>query len=106
MKIRILVAILAVAAGTAFAQSADNSSAASTQSSSGGVVDKTKNALHRAGNAVRNGVNRVAHAGRKVLHRDDTSSTQNLGASGSGATDNVRQGRMDQAYDTWKSKQK
>ena len=115
MKIPTLVIVAALACGAAVAQTS-NSTAAATDSqsraSNGGLVDKTKNAFHRLGDATRNTWNRIAHRGRKSTDRDDAadsasrSDTRSMGASGSNTTDHSRRTRMDQAYDNWKSKQK
>ena len=115
MKIRALVTVLALACGTAFAaqpgsEAADEaanrnqSTAASTdaQPKKGGLVDKTKNAMHRLGDKMRNAMHRKDKNSQTAAKSD----TRSMGAAGSETQDRDRQQRMDDAYANWKSKQK
>jgi hypothetical protein len=60
-------------------------------------------------------VHRIGNAARRATHSGDNtaasgSDTRSMGASGSGSgsdpQDGARRGRMDQAYDNWRSRQK
>jgi len=114
MKIRALVTVLAIACGGAFAAqihsgeaedaaNRNQPTAASTdaQPKKGGLVDKTKNAMHRLGDKM-----------RSAMHRKDKNNqaakgdTRSMGAAGTDMQDKDRQQRMDDAYANWKSKQK
>jgi Skp family chaperone for outer membrane proteins len=118
MKIQALVTVLALACGSAFAAqyssgSAEGDAAAmhnqSTAASTdaqpkkgGGLMDKTKNAMHRMGDKMRSVGHRKDKDGQTAA-KDDTRS---LGAVGSDTQDGTRQRRMDDAYANWQKKQK
>jgi hypothetical protein len=114
MKIAALVTAVALASGAALAaQSSTDSGAATTRSSTateqtqpkgGGIIEKTKRALHRMGDKMRS-------VGRKASDRDKDAQakdndTRNMGAAGSDTQDSARQRRMDDAYANWQSKPK
>jgi hypothetical protein len=120
MKIPALVTVLALACGTAYsaqygsnaaddAANRQHSTAASTDTPSKakgeGLIDKTKRALHRMGDKMRN-------AGRKSTDKDqinaaaERNETRSMGAPASDGQDSARQRRMDDAYANWQSKQK
>ena len=115
MKIRALVTVLALACGTAFAAQDTSSTAAEdaanrnqstaastdTQPKKGGLVDKTKNAMHRMGDKIRSAMHRKDKS-TQAAAKSDTSS---MGAASSDTQDSARQQRMDGAYASWKSKQ-
>jgi len=112
MKMQALVTVLALACGTAFAaqpstsaeQDASKPSTAAstdTQPKKGGLIDKTKNAMHRMGDKIRHATNRDKNA-QKTAKSDSGS----MGAAGSDTQDSGRQQRMDDAYASWKSRQK
>ena len=119
MKIRALVTVLALACGTAFAAQYTGGSAeadasasrsqpaaasADTQPKKGGLIDKTKNAMHRLGDKIRS----ATHRGDKdkATQTAAKSDTRSMGAAGAPAQDDARQRRMDDAYINYKSKQK
>jgi hypothetical protein len=121
MKIPALLAALALACGAAVAgpdhagsvsgPSVSQSSSNSASGSGNGVVDKTKRALHRMGDATRNTLHRIGNAGRHSgpngsdSHASDRGSdTRAMGASGSDSNDSARRSRMDDAYQRWSSK--
>jgi hypothetical protein len=137
MKIPALIAVAALACGSAFAAqpyssgsrdadteagrshstavSKDMHAADKQASKPNGVVAKTKNAMHRMGDKMRNAGHRVAAKGQpKSTVRDDEKSysdpqgadTRAMGAAGSDRVDRARQARMDEAYSHWQSKQK
>ncbi len=123
MKIATLVAVVALATGTAFAagnnSSSDQKAAPSHESaaaandnthSGDGLMDKTKRALHRMGDKIRNATHRVANSGKKSetdrQAQTSGSDTRSMGAAGSNAQDSSRQRRMDDAYSNYQSKQK
>jgi hypothetical protein len=132
MKIAALITALALAGGCAFAAGNSSTSGAAsdyqnqstatstdtqsgTSGANGGVIDKTKRALHRVGGATRNTMHRIGNAARRTTHGGDNtaasgSDTRSMGASGSGSAsdtqDSARRARMDQAYDNWRSRQK
>ena len=136
MKIAALLTVATLTCGAALAQTSSGS--ASTQdpmaprpaettgvphAKPGGVVDKTKNAMHRMGDKMRHAGNRVGqhvpkagatrNSGDHAMNNDTrpmnnetrsmNSDTRSMGAAGS---DSGRQGRMDDAYANWKSRQK
>ena len=126
MKIAALLTVATLTCGAAMAQTASGSAATqdpmaprSAQATGvphakpGGVVDKTKSALHRAGDKMRHAGERVGrHVPKSGPHHDskdhamnsDTrSDTRSMGAAG---TDSARQARMDDAYANWKSRQR
>jgi len=129
MKIAALITLATLTCGAAMAQTGSGSAASQDpmaprpaattgvpHAKPGGVVDKTKNALHRAGDKMRHAGQRVGkhvpgskahHANDQAMNTDtrgDTrSDTRSMGASGS---DSGRQARMDDAYANWKSKQR
>jgi hypothetical protein len=116
MKIRALVTVLALACGTAFAaqygseaadEAANRNQAASADSGKGGVVDKTKNAVRRLGDKIGNKIGHATAGKDKSKTRTAAKSdTRSMGAAGTDTQDRDRQQRMDDAYATWKSKQK
>ena len=120
MKIATLVAVVALATGSAFAAGdnsyGDHSAAPSHQStaaandnthSGGGLLDKTKRALHRMGDKIRHATHRVAKSDHKsdADRQAQASDTRSMGAAGSNAQDSARQRRMDDAYNDWQHKQ-
>jgi hypothetical protein len=115
MKIRTLLTVVALACGTAFAAQSGTSSAedaanrnqanaasTDTQPKKGGLVDKTKNALHRMGDKIRHAM----HRNDKNAQTASKSDTSSMGAAGSDTQDSGRQRRMDDAYANWQKKQK
>lgn len=129
MKIAALLTVATLACGAAMAQTGSGSAAAQDpmapraaettgvpHAKPGGVVDKTKNAMHRMGDKVRHAGERVGkhvpkagparnssdHAMSNDTRGDVPSDTRSMGAS----TDSGRQARMDDAYANWKSRQK
>jgi hypothetical protein len=101
----IVAALLACGSG-AFAQN-DNSAARSDnhgrveQHDNGNTGDKMRSGMHNLGEKVRNGMHRL---GDKLhAHNDRGNDTRAMGASPS--RNNDRQGRMDDAYSHWHSKQ-
>ena len=137
MKIAALLTVATLTCGAAMAQTGSGSAASQDpmaprpaettgvpHAKPGGVVDKTKNALHRAGDKMRHAGQRVgthvpkagtAHDSRDHAMRDQgmrdqrdrdhamNSDTRSMGAAG---TSSDRQARMDDAYANWKSKQR
>jgi hypothetical protein len=105
MKISAFLTAAALTCSAAFAaqNSADRDRATDKPSATAGA--KTKQALKRAGQKVRETGQRIASAGRKATNRDDQAdvNSQSMGAAGS---DNARRARMDEAYANWKSRQK
>jgi Skp family chaperone for outer membrane proteins len=115
MKIRALVTVLALACGTAFAAqysgaaedaaNRNQPAAASTDAQpkkGGGLIDKTKRAMHRLGDKMRSAMHRKDKNTQTAAKGD----TRSMGAAGSDTQDSGRQQRMDDAYASWKSKQK
>lgn len=121
MKIATLIAVAALATGSAFAAGnnsyGDHSAAPSHESSAaandnthsgGGLLDKTKRALHRMGDKIRGATHHAANSGRKSeadRQAQTSSDTRSMGAAGSDAQDSGRQRRMDEAYNDWQKKQ-
>ena len=115
MKIAALAAVVALTCGTAFAaqdysaerdaNNANRSAAMSkdthSKSAGGGIIDKTKRALHRMGDKMRS-VGKRGDNSTEQARRDDTRS---MGAAGSDTQDSARKRRMDDAYANWQSKQ-
>jgi hypothetical protein len=119
MKIPALITALALAGGVAVAQANtaathdastknQTTAAAADDSTHEGLGTKLKKGLHRMGQATRNAMHRVAHAGKKDNTTDTASAsdTRTMGSYGTSEADHSRQQRMDQAYDDFKSKQK
>ena len=119
MKIPALITALALAGGVAVAQAntaATNDASAKDQTTAAatdttqheGLGTKLKKGLHRMGQATRNAMHRVAHAGTKDKTTDTASAndTRSMGSYGTAPADSARQKRMDQAYDDYKAKQK
>jgi hypothetical protein len=117
MMIRALVTVLAIACGTAFAAQYNSGSAegdasanrtpataasTDTQPKKGGLMDRTKNAMHHMGDKMRSAM----HRKDKNTQAAAKSDTRSMGAAGSETQDGGRQQRMDDAYTGWKSKQK
>jgi hypothetical protein len=81
------------------------------KSTGGKVVDKTKHALHRAGDATRNLGHRIAratHTDRNTTTATDESrqsDTRAMGAAGSDNVDRGRRARMDESYANWQKRQ-
>lgn len=122
MKISALVTVLALTCGAALAQTSSSSTnrdasttrsnsaaAASEKSSDEGFVAKTKDALHRMGDATRNAMHRITSAGRKSTgektENASKSDTRSMGAAGSDTQDSGRRARMDEAYSNSKKQQ-
>jgi hypothetical protein len=119
MKIPALITALALAGGVAVAQANtaathdastknQTTAAAADDSTHEGLGTKLKKGLHRMGQATRNAMHRVAHAGKKDNTTDTASAsdTRTMGSYGTSEADHSRQQRMDQAYDDYKSKRK
>jgi hypothetical protein len=121
MKIPALITALALVGGVAVAQAntsathdasaKDQTTAASTDTGQHeGLGTKLKKGLHRMGQATRNAMHRVAHAGKKDKTTDTASAsandTRSMGSYGTSPADNARQKRMDDAYSDYQSKQK
>jgi hypothetical protein len=119
MKIPALITALALAGGVAVAQantsathdaSANNqtTAAAADNSQHEGLGTKLKKGLHRMGQATRNAMHRVAHAGKKDKSTETASAndTRTMGSYGTSEADHSRQQRMDRAYDDYKATQK
>jgi hypothetical protein len=119
MKISALITALALAGGVAVAQANtaathdasanDQTTAAATDTTQHeGLGTKLKKGLHRMGQATRNAMHRVAHAGKKDKTTDTASAndTRSMGSYGTAPADSARQKRMDDAYDNYKAKQK
>lgn len=144
MKIAALLTVATLTCGAAMAQTASGSPATQDpmapraaettgvpHAKPGGVVDKTKNALHRAGDKMRHAGERVGkHVPRSGAARDSNEHAMNSDmrqghhamnrdmrdkhhavdsdtrSMGAGGTDSARQARMDDAYANWKSRQR
>ena len=130
MKIAALLTVATLTCGVAFAQTGSGSAATQDpmapraaettgvpHAKPGGVVDKTKKAMHRMGDKMRHAGDRVGkhvpkagpardsrdQAMKNDMRSDMPSDTRSMGAAG---TDSGRQARMDDAYSNWKSRQK
>jgi hypothetical protein len=125
MKIAALLTAATFTCGAAMAQTGSGSAATQDpmaprpaqttgvpHAKPGGVVDKTKNAMHRMGDKMRHAGDRVgkhvpksgAHkANDQAMNSDARTDTRSMGAAGS---DSGRQARMDDAYANWKSRQR
>jgi hypothetical protein len=105
-KIPALLAALAVACGSVYANTGthdksamnDKSTTAAAPEHKEGLGTKTKRAFHRMGDKLRS----MTHRDTQTARSDDT---RTMGAAGSGTQDSARQKRMDDAYNNWKSKQ-
>lgn len=123
MKIPALLTALAVACGSTFAMGDSTSGARhaaadpnySAQPKQEGPVAKTKRALSRMGDKMRNMGSNARRstrdadeytANRNDRNAMDRNDTRNMGAAGSETQDSARQQRMDEAYAHWKAKQK
>lgn len=126
MKIPALVTALALACGTAMAAGSGAAGAGKTlghgetavgqaehSTSSGqprdGLANKMKRGFNRMGEATRNTMHRIGNAGRKTTDGNEQaagSDTRSMGSAGSEAQDTERRARIDQAYESWRSKQK
>jgi hypothetical protein len=117
MKIPALITALALAGGVAVAQANtaathdastknQTTAAAADDSTHEGLGTKLKKGLHRMGQATRNAMHRVAHAGKKDKTTDTASAsdTRTMGSYGTSPADNARQKRMDDAYADYKNK--
>lgn len=74
------------------------------QGAGGGIVDRTRRAFGRMGDAIRNTGNRLAGAagtGKDAARGD----TRAMGAGAEDARDPGRRQRMDNAYTRWRSQQ-
>ena len=125
MKIAALLTVATLTCGAALAQTGSGSAATQDpmaprpaettgvpHAKPGGIVDKTKSALHRAGDKMRDAGHRVgkhvpksgsAPSSDHAMNSDARGDTRSMGAAG---TDSGRQARMDDAYSNWKSKQR
>jgi hypothetical protein len=121
MKIAALLTVATLTCGAAIAQTGSGSAAQDPEApraaqatgvphaKPGGVVDKTKGAMHRMGDKMRHAGDRVGKhvpkSGRTHDSNDHAmnSDTRSMGAAGS---DSGRQARMDDAYANWKSRQR
>jgi hypothetical protein len=126
MRVQALAVAVALAfGGAAFAQTnsdnvkQDNGTAHqkaakaknNAKAAGGTVADKTKHALHRAGDATRNLGHRIAratHTDRSTTAATDESrqgDTRAMGAAGSDNSDSARRARMDESYANWQKRQ-
>ena len=124
MKIPALLIALALACGSTFAMGDSNSGARhaaadpnySAQPKQEGPIAKTRRALNRMGDKMRNMGSNARRstqredneyaANRNDRNAMDRNDTRNMGAAGSDTQDSARQQRMDEAYANWKAKQK
>ena len=109
MKIPVLITAVALACGSAVAQSSysndrdahSNRSAAtapdhsSKAASDEGIVAKTKRAFQRMGDKIRSAGNKSKDNADKSAASSDT---RTMGAAGSDSADSARRARMDEAY--------
>ena len=129
MKIAALLTVATLTCGAALAQTSSGSAATQDpmaprpaettgvpHAKPGGVVDKTKNAMHRMGDKMRHAGDRVGQhvpkagsardSGDHAMNNDMRSMNSDTRSMGAAGTDSGRQGRMDDAYANWKSRQK
>ena len=119
MKIAALLTALALASGTALAaQDSSNydtrdttaahrpTAAATGTPHQEGIVERTKSAIRRTGEKLGHATERLPgnRSGDPATTDASRSGTRSMGAAGS--DDSVRQRRMDDAYNSWRSRQK